>query len=60
MVKRIAQDIVGALKGNPLALALVLVNVLYLVGGFVLFREERTRNATVIGELLKACLDGQK
>lgn len=57
MVKQLARDVVSAFRGNPLALALIVVNVLYLVGGFVLFREERTRTATTIGDLLKTCLD---
>jgi hypothetical protein len=52
----LAKGIVSGLKANPLALALVVVNVLYLAGGFVLFREERTRTATVIANLLDRCV----
>jgi hypothetical protein len=51
--------IIDGLRNQPLALALVIVNVLYLVGGFVFLREERARTATVIAELLDRC-DGKR
>jgi hypothetical protein len=55
-MKQTIRAIVGALGSNPLALALVIVNVLYLTGGFVIMREERTRTATVIADLLDRCI----
>jgi len=37
-------------------LALVVVNVLYLIGGFGWLREERARTADVIRELIQHCI----
>jgi len=42
------------LKSNPLALDVV--NVIYLIGGFVWLREERARTADVIRELIQHCV----
>ena len=43
VMMRIARNVAEALKSNPLVLALVVVNVLYLTGGFVWLREECAR-----------------
>lgn len=55
MVIQLTRDLVGALKNNPLALTLLLINVLYLVGGFVWLREERARDLQVATQLLDRC-----
>jgi len=53
---RVVKAVIESMHTQPLALALVVVNVVYLVGGFVWLREERARTADVIRELIQHCV----
>ena len=55
MVKAIVNNVVTALKDQPLVIALLALNVLYMAGGFFLFREERASTRTAITQLLDRC-----
>jgi hypothetical protein len=39
MIQRVAQDVVSALRGQPFALSLVIINILVLVGFGYTLRE---------------------
>jgi hypothetical protein len=50
------RSLIDALKGQPFVLALVVMSVLNLAGFFILWREQQTRNAEVIRELIQHCV----
>jgi hypothetical protein len=57
------RSLIDGLKGQPLALALVVINVVYLAVGVVIYREERghqtaqqTQTAAAIRELIQHCV----
>jgi len=43
------------LKGQPLVLALLLVNLIYMVGGIVLYHDAANRSRSIITELIRDC-----
>lgn len=48
MINRVANEVVGGLKGQPLALALIVINVLYLgFSAWVLNEVKETRTAFI-------------
>jgi hypothetical protein len=59
-MRALANNLIGALKTNPLVLALVVINVLYLGIGFMIHREAQTRYANLIRTLIQDCTQRDK
>jgi hypothetical protein len=62
-LNRIASGILDGLKSQPLALALVIVNVLYLIAGTVLLREANTareRRTDLVTTMMQKCMDAPR
>ena len=58
MIQRVAQDVVSALRGQPLALALVVINVLVLgVVGFTL--HEVSQSIERKDAMLQSCIESE-
>src|SRR3954464_311301 len=67
MIVRVATSVAENLRGNPLALALVVINVMFLCAGlwFMLqvsnaTSEERTARHEMMEQLVKYCLDQKR
>jgi hypothetical protein len=63
MIERVASDVVSSLKDKPLALALVVVNVLFLaVTSYVLssVKASTERRDKLITELVTNCRPGER
>jgi hypothetical protein len=59
MVKQIAKNVVEGLRHQPLALALVVVNLAFLIGFTLMFREisdSVERKDALVVEMLKQCV----
>ena len=54
---KVANSVVDTLKSQPLALALIVLNVLYLGVMFWIWQETSTRRAEMVTNVLKSCLD---
>jgi hypothetical protein len=57
-MKALARDLASALKASPLALALVLINIMFLTwGAYTLraFSEAGARRDTLISQLVQRC-----
>jgi len=64
---KVATSVVESMKGQPLALAVIVVNVLFLVGGLWFLHEIATltsarqqRNDQLLVELVRECSGGPK
>jgi len=55
-VIRVARGVVDGLKAHPLALALIVINVLYLAFGFVIYREQQARIANLVRTMIQECM----
>ena len=54
---KVASSVVDAMKSQPLALALILINVLYLGIMFWVWHETSSRRSELVTNVLKSCLD---
>jgi hypothetical protein len=50
------RSVVDGLKGNPLALALIVINVLYLGAGLIVYREQQTRISNLVRTMIQECM----
>jgi hypothetical protein len=55
-MKEVLRIAVDGLKANPLALALLLINLLYVGAGVVIYREQEARDERAMRDLIKECL----
>jgi hypothetical protein len=58
-LKQVAGQIVDALRGQPLALALVVINLLFMIGFALMFREIAQaveRKDTLLAEIASHCM----
>lgn len=62
-IGKVASTIIESLKGQPLALALVVVNLMFLVGGVYVLNDRRDSNVrkdALIADLVKNCVVHQE
>ena len=67
MVIRVSRAIIDSLKSQPLALALVIVNVMFLIGGTYILGSiaenlsgQQLRKDQLLASLAKSCLEQRK
>jgi len=56
-VTKVATGVVDSLKGQPLALALIIINLLYIGAGVWVWHGERNRRTELVTTVLQSCLD---
>ena len=54
---RATAGVLEALKTQPLAVALLVLNLLYIGAGFWIWRETMERRSDFVASILKSCLD---
>jgi hypothetical protein len=54
---RTLSALIEGLRGQPLVLGLIVLNVVYLVVGYLIWRDSNTQRGALINELIKACVD---